>query len=336
MRSLEFVKTANVITDLYLGIKPGEDVVLVRDTRSGEFPGVQALIEAVVAAVALKGAEVQVVNYVSRLVAGMEPPRAVVAAMKAADVAILMTTLSIIQTVGVTEAIASGTRLLMLPPARYIFNSLDMLYRLMPTDPKEVEERISLAEKLVDLFRAGRQVKVTSAKGTDITLGIGKLKIFHNPTTVREPGQRTIVPGGQVTVGVTEGQAEGRFVVDGSASPLYRPLKDPIEVEVKEGRVTAISGDNDAREYRDFLESLDDPQVYKIAEVGIGFHPRAKLSGTPLEDERIFGASWIALGTNVHLGGTVKAKIHSDCVMLPPLKVSIDGKTILENNEFHV
>lgn len=336
MRLLEFARAANVITDFYLGIKSGEEVVLVRDTRVGESPGAEALLEAVVAAAALKEAEVQIVNYVSRPIAGMEPPEAVVAAMKAADVAILMTTLSIIQTVGATEAIASGTRLLMLPPARYIYNSLDMLYRLMPTDSKEIENRMSLAEKLVELFQTGRQVKVTSAKGTDITLGIGKLKIHHNPTTAREPGQRTIVPGGQVTAGVTEGQAEGRFVVDGSASPMYRPLRDPIEIVVREATATAINGGVDAREYREFLESLDDPQVYRIAEVGVGFHPRAKLSGTPLEDERVFGASWIALGTNVHLGGTVKAKIHSDCVMLPPLKVSIDGNTILEDGEFRV
>jgi len=337
MRALEFAKAANMITDFYLGIKPGEEVALIRDTRVGEFPGAEALVEAVAAAASLKGAEVQIVNYVSRPIAGMEPPRAVVAAMKAADVVILMTTLSIIQTIGATEAIASGTRLLMLPPTRYINNSLDMLYRLMPTDSKEVEDRIILAEKLVERFRAGTQVRVTSTtRGTDITLGIGKLKIHYNPTTVREPGQRTIVPGGQVTAGVTEGQSEGRFVVDGSASPMYRPLQDPVEIIVKEGKVTAINGNEDAREYREFLGSLDDPQVYRIAEVGVGFHPRAKLSGTPLEDERIFGAAWIALGTNVHLGGTVKAKIHSDCVMLPPLKVSIDGKTILKNNEFHV
>jgi len=336
MRSLEFAKVANVITDFYLGIKPEEEFVLVRDTRVGEFPGAEALLEAVVAAVALKGAEVQIVNYVSRPTAGMEPPKAVVAAMKAADAVILMTTLSILQTVGTTEAIASGTRLLVLPPARYIYNSLDMLFRLMPTDSKEIEDRINLAEKLVELFRAGAQVKVTSAKGTDITLGIGKLKTLHNPTTVREPGQRTIVPGGQVTAGVTEGQAEGKFVVDGSASPMYRPLRDPIEIVVKEGKAIAINGGDDAREYREFLENLDDPQVYRIAEVGVGFHPRAKLSGTPLEDERIFGASWIALGTNVHLGGTVKAKIHSDCVMLPPLGLSVDDKPVLKAGKFLV
>lgn len=336
MRALEFMNAAKVITDYYLGIKPGENVLVVRDTRVSEFPGAEALVEAVLSSIGLGGGEPQVINYVSRPIAGMEPPKVVAAAMKSADAVIIMSTLSILQTVATTEAISSGTRVLMLPPARYIYNSLDMLYRLMPTDSKEIDERIKLAEKISAVFRAGSKIKVTSPKGTSMILGIGKLQVLFNPTTVREPGQRTIVPGGQVTAGVTEGEAEGKFVVDGSASPIYRPLDDPIEIVVKEGKVVEMHGGRDAQEYRDLLENLDDPQVYVIAEVGVGFHPRARLSGTPLEDERIFGASWIALGTNVHLGGTVKAKIHSDCVMLPPLNLVADDIPILEDGKFCV
>lgn len=336
MRCLEFMNAAKVITDYYLGIKPGENILIVRDTRIGEFPGAEALVEAVLSSISLGGGEPQLINYVSRPLAGMEPPKVVAAAMKSADAVVIMSTLSILQTIAATEAISSGTRVLMLPPARYIYNSLDMLYRLMPTDSKEIEERIKLAEKLTALVRAGSNIKVSSPKGTDMTLGIGKLEVLYNPTTVREPGQRTIVPGGQVTVGVNEGEAEGKFVVDGSASPMYRPLGDPIEMVVKEGKVVEMNGGRDAQEYRDMLENLDDPQVYLIAEVGVGFHPRARLSGTPLEDERIFGASWIALGTNVHLGGTVKAKIHSDCVMLPPLNLSVDDKHVLIAGKFYV
>jgi leucyl aminopeptidase (aminopeptidase T) len=336
MRSLEFMNAARLITDYYLGIKPGEDVLVVRDTRISEFPGADALVEAVLSSISLGGGEPQVINYVSRPMAGMEPPKIVAAAMKSADAVIIMSTLSILQTVATTEAISSGTRVLMLPPARYIYNSLDMLYRLMPTDSKEIDERIKLAEKLSTIFGAGSKVKVTSPKGTSMILGIGKLKVLFNPTTVREPGLRTIVPGGQVAAGVTVGEAEGKFVVDGSASPMYRPLSDPIEMVVKEGKVVEINGGRDAQEYREFLEKLGDPQVYVIAEVGIGFHPRARLTGTPLEDERIFGASWIAVGTNVHLGGTVKAKIHSDCVMLPPVNLVVDDKPVLKDGKFCV
>ncbi|MBW2148820.1 MAG: hypothetical protein JRG73_18510 [Deltaproteobacteria bacterium] len=336
MRSLEFMNAAKVITDYYIGIKPGEEVLVVRDTRIGEFPGAEALAEAVLSSISMLGGEPQIINYVSRPLAGMEPPKVVAAAMKSADAVIIMSTLSILQTVATTEALSAGTRVLMLPPARYIYGSLDMLYRLMPTDSGEIAKRIEMAEKLTTLCKAGSRIKVLSPKGTDITFGIGKLEVLYNPTTVREPGQRTIVPGGQVTVGVNEGEAEGKFVVDGSASPMYRPLSDPIEMVVKGGKVVEIKGGRDAQDYRSFLESLNDPQVYQIAEVGVGFHPRAKLSGTPLEDERIYGASWIAVGTNVHIGGTVKAKIHSDCVMLPPIHLTVDDRIVLKDGKFYV
>jgi leucyl aminopeptidase (aminopeptidase T) len=336
MRSLDFGKAAQVITDFTLGIKPGENVLLVRDSKCGEYPGVEALLEAIAHAAHRLEAELQIINFISRPLAGMEPPRVVAEAMRAADAVIMMTTLSILQTVATTEALKSGTRVLMLPPARYIQNAPDLLDRLMPSDLKEEQERIALAERIATAFRKGRRIKVTSPNGTDIIMGIGQLKVLHNPTTVREPGEMTIVPGGQILAGVTEGDAEGRFVVDGSASPMYRPLRTPIEFTVKAGRVVDISGAEDAREYGALLSGLNDPHVYQVAEVGVGIHPRAQLTGTPLEDERILGSAWIAVGTNVHLGGTVKAAIHSDCVMLPPIDLAVDGDVILHDRRFPV
>jgi leucyl aminopeptidase (aminopeptidase T) len=207
---------------------------------------------------------------------------------------------------------------------------------MMPVDAKEEEERMKLAERLAAVFRDGRQVRVTSAAGTEIAMGIGQLQVLHNPTTAREPGQTTIVPGGQVLAGVTAGEAEGRFVVDASASPMYRPLKSPIECVVKHGRVVEILGREDADQYRALLERCHDPHVFEIAEVGVGIHPRAGLSGVPLEDERILGAAWIAIGTNVHLGGAIKAALHSDCVLLPPVTLAVDGQTVMSDRTFHV
>ena len=336
MRFLEFSKTAEIITDFALGIKPGENVLIVRDTRSSEFAGVDGLFAAIVSSVHRKTAEPQVLTYVTRPLAGMEPPRVVAAAMRSSDVVIIMTTLSIFQTVATTEALRAGARVLLLPPARYIQNSPDLLFRLMPTDSREEQERMRLAASIAEMMRKGRQIRVTSPKGTEITMGIGQLDVLYNPTTAREPGQTTIIPGGQITAGVTLGEAEGRFVVDASASPMYRPLKNPIEMVVKGGRVVEISGQEDANEYRTLLQNFGDPQVYQIAEVGIGINPDARLSGTPLEDERILGAVWIAVGTNVHIGGTVKAAIHSDCVMLPPLKVEVDEKLVMNDRHFYV
>jgi leucyl aminopeptidase (aminopeptidase T) len=336
MRSLEFTRAADVIVGFTLDVKPAEDVLVIRDTRSGEYPGVDALLEAVVAAVHARGAEPQIITYVSRPVAGMEPPRVVAEAMKAARAVIILSTLSILQTIATTEALRAGARVVMLPPARYLQNSADLLHRMLPASAADEADRLRLAERVAQVFRGGRQVHLTSPKGTDLTLGIGRLQVLHNPTTAREPGQSTIVPGGQVLSGVTHGEADGRVVVDGSASPQYRPLAAPIEFAVKAGRVVEIRGAEDAREYRALLEGLNDPGVFELAEIGVGIHPHARLSGVPLEDERILGAAWIALGTSVHLGGAVRAALHSDCVLLPPVDLAVDGRLILSDRTFHV
>ena len=57
MRCLEFMNAAKVITDYYLGIKPGENILIVRDTLIGEFPGAEALVEAVLSSISFGGGE---------------------------------------------------------------------------------------------------------------------------------------------------------------------------------------------------------------------------------------------------------------------------------------
>ena len=336
MKFLEFTRTAKVLTDFYLALKPEESLLVVTDTRAQEFPGVEVLLEAVLASAHATGADSQVITFPARSMAGVEPSKVVATAMKCANVVILMTTYSVMQTLATTDALAAGSRVLMLPPARYVCNSPDMLFRLMPVDALEIQQRIEFAERLGSLFRKGQNVRLLSTKGTDLSVGIGKLKVSFNPNLVREKGQRTIVPGGQVTVGVNPGEADGKCVIDGSAAPMYRPLCENITLTIKEGKVTNIQGGGEAQEYRKILSDLRDHQVYLTAEVGVGFHPQAVLSGTPLEDERIFGAAWIGIGTNVHIGGSIKAKIHSDCVMLPPVTLSLDGRVLLKDRQFNV
>ncbi|UCB61226.1 MAG: hypothetical protein JSW72_04030, partial [Candidatus Bathyarchaeota archaeon] len=124
-------------------------------------------------------------------------------------------------------------------------------------------------------------------------------------------------------------------VFDGSIIPIYHPLTEPIECVVKDNFITSIEGGRDAQEYKRYLGDLDDPQVYNIAEFGIGTNSKCRLSGTPLEDERIFGAVHIGIGTNINFGGNVKSKTHTDGMIMRPT-VKIDGRLIVENGNFKI
>ncbi len=86
-------------------------------------------------------------------------------------------------------------------------------------------------------------------------------------------------------------------------------------------------------EWKRMAEELDDPEAFNIAEIGVGMHPRARVSGEPLEDERIYGSCHIGIGTDISFGGKIKTKWHVDANVLNAT-VEIDGRKILEDGRF--
>lgn len=94
--------------------------------------------------------------------------------------------------------------------------------------------------------------------------------------------------------------------------------------------ITNIEGGFEAHILADNLASKNDPNVYNIAEIGVGLNPRCKFNGLMLEDEGVFGSVHIGIGSSITLGGTVKAACHYDLIMTETTLVA-DGVTIIEN-----
>ena len=76
--------------------------------------------------------------------------------------------------------------------------------------------------------------------------------------------------------------------------------------------------------------SKNDPNVYNIAEHGVGLNPKCHFCGFMLEDEGVFGTCHIGIGTSITLGGTVKAACHYDVIMKDGTIVA-DGKTLMKD-----
>ena len=127
------------------------------------------------------------------------------------------------------------------------------------------------------------------------------------------------------------------MVFDGSLWPPEELglLKMPMVFEIEEGEVKNIKGDNEAKVLEKWLRSFDDPNMFKIAHFSYGFNPGARLSGTILEDERIFGCVEMGIGSQrPRFKGTVgSAKAHTDGVMLNPT-VILDGEVIEKEGKF--
>ena len=79
----------------------------------------------------------------------------------------------------------------------------------------------------------------------------------------------------------------------------------------------------------DDLKAKNDPNVYNVAEHGVGLNPNCHFCGFMLEDEGVFGSCHIGIGTSITLGGTVKASCHYDVIMKNGTIVA-DGKTLME------
>jgi leucyl aminopeptidase (aminopeptidase T) len=92
--------------------------------------------------------------------------------------------------------------------------------------------------------------------------------------------------------------------------------------------VVEISGGEEAERLRLALSNLG-VEARMLGEFGIGTNPGARVSGVVLEDEKAFGTVHFALGSNFDFGGTIKAPVHIDLVVLKPT-VYVDGRVIIE------
>jgi leucyl aminopeptidase (aminopeptidase T) len=333
LRFVELTGVAKLIVEDCMRVKPDEEILLVTDTRIGEYMGTSAIIMAVMGAVRAAGAEAQLITYTPRAQPNAELPQITAAAMKAADGVFTLPTRPPGHTSAAREAYTGRTRLIMLASGTS-YGHGDAAYRLMPRSREELHTMSQLTTRLADVFRQGRHVRFTTRKGTDLTMEIGGRWVYNNNGIAKE-GELEVIPAGLTGTGPRHGTAAGRLVVDASISPLYEPLVEPIAFDIENGYIVGVEGGSQAQEWKRMAEELGDPDVYSIAEIGVGVHPRAQVSGHPLEDERIYGSCHIGIGTDISFGGDIHTKWHVDANVLDAT-LDVDGRRIMENGDFLV
>jgi leucyl aminopeptidase (aminopeptidase T) len=251
-----------------------------------------------------------------------EPPEPVAAAMVAADVEFLLTSMSYSHVKARVAATEKGVRIASMPmmtPA-IAENYLNADYPFI----KKVSEKYS------DILSKASSVRVVTEKGTDITIDITGREAHADTGLLTEPGALGNLPAGEAYLAPLEDNANGRIVVDGTIA-YVGPVEDDITLEVKDGRIIDISGNKSAQALRDFLKDKDDDAT-GIAEFGIGTNPAAKIIGHPLVDEKVWGTIHIAFGMSTSIGGKRDSNIHYDCIITAP-SVWIDDVQIMDKGE---
>lgn len=258
-------------------------------------------------------------------VTGEEPPAAVAAAMKTADVALCPTAKSITHTTARIEAAAAGTRVVTMPGV-----TMDMLRDgAACADYAEVERRTMALTKRLTHAKTARIEK----DGHVLTMDLNGRNGVASPGVYRTPGASGNFPSGEAYIAPLESGANGSVVIDGSMVGIGT-LAEPLVVTLENGRLVQAEGGDANGAYAEQLSILfARPENGTIAELGIGTNERAKLCGIILEDEKLYGTVHVAFGTNASFGGVTKADCHYDGIVLRPT-LYLDDECVIRDGEF--
>jgi leucyl aminopeptidase (aminopeptidase T) len=298
-----------------MGVSAGEEVLVICNPVTEEI-GALMRIEA-----QGDGADATLAVISERESHAAEPPRAVAAAMAAADVVLAPTIQSLSHTAARKAASDAGVRIATLPGV-----TEEMLARLMNGDLDEMRRR---GWAIVNALNQATEARITCRHGSDLTFSIDGRQGIVDAGELSAKGAFGNLPCGEGFIAPVEGTAKGTLVVDGSIAAIGL-VESPVRLTVEEGHLIGATGDEGAR----LMELLTPhgPDGTNVAELGIGTNEEAILTGNILEDEKIFGTAHVAFGASAGIGGTVQVPVHLDVVVKEPT-VEIDGEAILGGGE---
>lgn len=316
------VKGALKLLKVCASVKPEEEVLVIADYN------MERIAKAIATAAYQIGSEPILIYLVPRERDGQEPPKAVAETMKKANVFLVPVSKSITHTKAVKEAVQSGARGLMLTQ----FRDDMLIFGGIKADFKNIAP---VCESLAKRFEKGKYLYLTTTAGTELEMNI-EGRQGNALTCLVKPGQFSPVPNVEANVSPVEGSTKGKLIIDASIPYIgIGILTKPIEIDVKDGFIKSIKGERQAKHLNDNLENFNDSMVYNIAELGIGLNPLSRLTGCMLEDEGVLKTAHIGIGTNITLGGNIKASCHYDLLLWNPT-IEIDGETIIREGELKI
>lgn len=312
----ELIKTAEGILQSCLAVKNGEEVLVITDDSRREIG------EAIYEAAKNLGCEGQLLIMKERELSGEEPPKAVAAAMKAADVAIIPTAKSLTHTNARIEAAKNGTRVATMPGiTKEMFRA-----GAMTADYGEVEKLTAVVTEMLTNAENARIEK----DGMVLNISLKGRNGVPSPGVYREAGKCGNLPSGEAYIAPLETGSDGEMIIDGSMVGIGK-LNSPLHMKISGGKLRSVTGEKS--ENLDVL--LKNEENGTLCELGIGTNEAAILNGIILEDEKVYGTVHIAFGTNTSFGGTNKAECHMDGIILKPT-LYLDDVKVIEEGKFLV
>ena len=201
------VKIAEDVLTSCLAVKTGEEVLIITDDSRKEIG------EAIYEAAGNLGCEKLLMVMKEREVSGQEPPKAIAAAMKTADVVIVPTAQSLTHTNARIEAAKAGTRVATMPGI-----TKEMFSRgAMTADYNEVEK---LTAKVTEMLTRASRARIEK-DGYVLNINISGRNGVPSPGVYREAGQCGNLPSGEAYIAPLEDGSDGEMIIDGSMVVYY-------------------------------------------------------------------------------------------------------------------
>ena len=204
---------------------------------------------------------------------------AAIAALAASGLVVDLTVEGLLHAPELPGVIANGARVLMISNEHP-----EALERLLPAERDK--DRVRRAVKLI---REAKEMRVTSAAGTDLTVAMEGASTVGVWGWCDRPGSVAHWPAGLVVSFPAAHSVNGTLVLDAGDINLTfkRYLEEPVRLTIEDDYVTAIEGEGtDAELTRRYLAAWGEREAYAVAHVGFGMNEAARYEALTMYDQR--------------------------------------------------
>ena len=160
----------------------------------------------------------------------------------------------------------------------------EALERLAPDEA--LASQVRAAQRML---RGAKQMRVTSAAGSDLTINMAGAATVGVWGWTDRPGTLSHWPGGLVVSFPAAGTVNGMLVLDqGDINLTFkRYISQPIRLRLQSDYVTQIDGEGaDATMMRSYLAAWGDKEAYAVSHVGFGMNHKARYEALAMYDRR--------------------------------------------------
>lgn len=324
-RSVDLVRSADLVVRELLALKAGERFAIVADPMSAP-----EMVDALAGVAAAIGAEFAVLTQPTRpLTRKNELSPMVEAALERADALVGITASG-----GAPTYSKAVKRLMDAKRLRVI----SMVMRDVEIFTRggalaDYKQLFTEGQRLADLWRQGGVMRITTPAGTDLRASVAHDDVIVECGYATEAGQEAAFSDGEVSSRPHEGEAEGVIVVDGPMAVLGT-LSRPISLTIARGKVTKVEGEGtEMIELRRIIETVNNAD--NIAEFGIGLNPLSLRNGRFEEEKKARGNVHVAIGDDIFYGGSTESPVHIDMVMYMPT-VTLDRRVLVKDGQLRL